>query len=193
MDSTLFDQKRDLRERLRLRRTEAARQSRQAAFAVRDLFLAHFPLCADSCVAFTIAQGDELDPSPLAHALVDVGHWLCLPVVDQKDSPLLFRAYQFGDSFRLGPLGIPEPLSTAPLASPDVLLVPLVGFDRRGHRLGQGAGFYDRTLATLRSQKKILAVGLAYAAQEAEVIPVEPHDAPLDAIVTETEVIRFKA
>lgn len=190
MDLSFLDLKKELRERLRSRRAEAASQSRKAAFAVRDLFLAHFPLGANSCVAFTMAQGDELDPLPLAYALVEAGHCLCLPVVEQKDQPLVFRSYQWGDAFQRGPLRIPEPLPTAPLVLPDVLLVPLLGFDRAGHRLGQGGGFYDRTLAALRQQKKILVVGLAYAAQEENLIPTEPHDAPLDAILTEREIIK---
>lgn len=189
MEESLYVQKKDLRQSLRVRRATAAEKGREAALAVRDSFLSHFSLGQDSCIAFYVAQGDELDPSPLAKALDEQGHWLCLPVVEHKDNPLLFRAYQWGDFFRLGPMRIPEPLPTAPLAVPDVVLAPLVGFDRRGHRLGQGGGFYDRTLATLRTQKKILVVGLAYSIQEVPQIPVGPLDQSMDAIVTEEGVI----
>jgi 5-formyltetrahydrofolate cyclo-ligase len=72
---------------------------------------------------------------------------------------------------------------------PDLLLVPLLGFDRRGYRVGYGGGFYDRTLQALRAVGRVRAVGLAYAGQEAEAVPTEPVDQPLDALVTEREIV----
>ncbi len=72
---------------------------------------------------------------------------------------------------------------------PDLLFVPLAAFDRRGHRIGYGAGFYDRTLAALRAEKEVAAIGLAYAAQEVLFVPADDHDEPLDMVVTEKDVI----
>ncbi|MDD3181260.1 MAG: 5-formyltetrahydrofolate cyclo-ligase [Alphaproteobacteria bacterium] len=190
MAESLYVQKKELRQQLRLCRTKAFTDTPHAALAVRDLFLESFSLPEKAQIACYLAQGDELDPLPLTEVLVERGHSLCLPVVDEAEHPLSFRSYQLGDFFCLGAMQIPEPLSLAPLVVPDVLLVPLVGFDRGGRRLGQGGGFYDRTLALLRAQKKILAVGLAYAAQEVPQIPTGEHDVLLGAIVTEKEVIR---
>ena len=88
-----------------------------------------------------------------------------------------------------GCMDIPEPPADAEVVSPDVLFVPLAVFDRRGHRIGYGAGFYDRTLAALRAQKSIVAVGVAYSAQEVLYVPNDDHDQSLDMIVTEKDTI----
>ena len=74
-----------------------------------------------------------------------------------------------------------------------MLIIPLLAFDRRGYRLGYGGGFYDRTLEKLRKQKSIIAIGVGYAAQEVGRVPTGEHDQPLDYVMTESEVIRFKA
>jgi len=111
-----------------------------------------------------------------------------LPFALDRESPLLFREWSdepmSEDAFSM--LGPPE---EAPVVEPDLLIVPLVAFDRRGGRIGQGGGTYDRTITNLRSRKRVFVIGLAYACQEAEEIPLEPHDQRLDAIVTETEYI----
>ena len=187
MDEAIIEAKKQLRQSLRERRALAAKHGRAASLSVRDIFLRQFSLPPDSMVAFYMAQPDEIDPTPLIEELCNMGHGLCLPVVDGKGSPLVFRSYCFGDPFRLGPMRIPEPQITAPLAVPDVLLVPLVGFDRKGNRLGQGGGFYDLTIKNLRAQKRVIAIGLAFSIQEESSIPVESHDSKLDAVVTEQE------
>ena len=93
----------------------------------------------------------------------------------------------------LGPLGILEPSPAATEVVPDIILVPLAAFDRRGHRIGYGAGHYDHTLAHLRKIKPIAAIGFAFAAQEIEAVPALQHDAALDFVLTETEVIDFRS
>ncbi len=86
-------------------------------------------------------------------------------------------------------MGIPEPLDVAPAVDPDLLFTPLACFDRRGRRIGYGAGYYDRSLARLRAMKTIHAVGVAYGVCEVAAVPYEAHDQSLDAIVTEQETI----
>ena len=86
-------------------------------------------------------------------------------------------------------MGIPEPLDSAPAVEPDLLFVPLACFDRRGHRIGYGAGYYDRSLAQLRAAKSIHAVGVAYGVCEVAAVPYEAHDQSLDVVVTEHETI----
>ena len=128
----------------------------------------------------------EIDPVPaLAEAAVHgpVG----MPVIVAKDAPLRFRVWTPGCATVPGTFGAPIPESGDWMV-PDILIVPLVAFDRQGGRLGYGGGFYDRTLAALRAQRPVLAIGCAYAAQEAEDLPLEPTDQPLDMVVTEQGV-----
>ena len=84
-------------------------------------------------------------------------------------------------------------MADAPAVDPDILIVPLLAFDRRGHRLGYGAGYYDMTLTALREKKPIVAVGIAYAAQEVDTVPITPRDARLDLVLTENETIDFRS
>ena len=88
-------------------------------------------------------------------------------------------------------MSIREPLEEAPVVDPDLLFVPLACFDRRGHRIGYGAGYYDRTLTNLRAMKPIHAVGVAYGVCEVDAVPYETHDQSLDAVVTDLETILF--
>ena len=84
---------------------------------------------------------------------------------------------------------IPEPAAHLPACHPDVLFIPLAAFDRRGYRIGYGAGHYDRALASLKAKKPVLAIGIAYATQEVPEVPAEPHDQRLDFVLTEREAI----
>jgi 5-formyltetrahydrofolate cyclo-ligase len=102
------------------------------------------------------------------------------------------RAYAFGQQLNSGVWGIREPKDDAPEVDPDVLIVPLAAFDRRGNRIGYGAGYYDMTINRLRALKPITAVGIAYAAQEVPDVPVTERDARLDLVLTEREAIDFR-
>ncbi|MBT0778572.1 5-formyltetrahydrofolate cyclo-ligase [Paracoccus versutus] len=126
----------------------------------------------------------EADPRP---AMAAHDGPVCLPAVIGPARPLEFRAH--GDRLEPGRFGTLHPPADSPLLRPDVLIVPLAGFDRAGHRLGYGGGFYDRTLARLRAEGAVVAIGLAYAAQEIRAIPAEATDQPLDLIVTDRGVI----
>jgi 5-formyltetrahydrofolate cyclo-ligase len=102
------------------------------------------------------------------------------------------RAFAFGDALASGQWGIREPKSEAGEVAPDILLVPLLAFDRSGHRVGYGAGYYDMTIAKFRAMKRITAVGVAYAAQQIDTVPVTPRDARLDLVLTERDVIDLR-
>jgi 5-formyltetrahydrofolate cyclo-ligase len=132
----------------------------------------------------------EIDPRPAMAALRDRGARLCLPVIEGPGLPLSFHAWAPGDALVSGPFGALIPARDAPLI-PDALIVPLVAFDRAGGRLGYGGGFYDRSLAQLRARGPVMAVGFAYAAQQAPSLPQEATDQPLTAIVTEAETLSF--
>src|SRR5262245_5881887 len=131
----------------------------------------------------------EINPMPLLRRLAEAGAQLALPTIVARGTPLSFRAWMFGQELQRGQWGIREPKGDAREVHPDFLIVPLAAFDRRGNRIGYGAGYYDLTLTALRAMKPIVAVGIAYAVQEIDAVPVLPHDAPLDLVLTEREVI----
>ena len=182
------NQKAALRRMMETRRAEAKAQNPEAPFALRDHFLKAIALPPGSIVASYSARSNEMDPAPLADALRAAGHRVALPVMAGRGKPLVFRIHNPGVPLIENALGIPEPLPEAPIVEPDILLVPLLAFDRQRHRLGAGGGYYDRTLPDLRRRKTILAIGLGFACQELPEIPSESHDASLDRIVTEIEV-----
>lgn len=134
-----------------------------------------------------MAMRTEIDPlaameEAAAHGSVGV------PVIIEAGAPLKFRVWSPDCVMIAGEFGarIPE---AGDWMTPEIVIVPLVAFERNGGRLGYGGGFYDRTLEGLRAQRPTLAIGFAYAAQEADSLPLEPTDQPLDLIVTESGVI----
>ena len=137
--------------------------------------------------------GDELDTRTFIKTASDAGVTLCLPVVLSRNAPLIFRKWISEAHLEAGPHNTRHPGSDAPELVPDILIVPLLGFNRQGVRLGYGGGFFDRTLAKVRKNKEILAIGLAYAVQEMAKLPVDAHDQPLDWVVTEREVINCRS
>jgi 5-formyltetrahydrofolate cyclo-ligase len=181
----LRQQKKELRRMMETRRAEAFAQNPDAAIALRDNFLKTIALPPSGIISGTIARGSEMNPQPLLDALRMRGYHIALPVVKGKGTPLIFRLYNPGDELVLGAMNILEPTASVPAVEPDILLVPLLAFDRHGNRLGYGGGYYDRTLAALRAQKPILATGIAFACQEVAAVPVSSNDARLDKIVTE--------
>ncbi|MEG9861203.1 MAG: 5-formyltetrahydrofolate cyclo-ligase [Parvularculales bacterium] len=129
--------------------------------------------------------GYEIDPRPLMGWLASRGVGLALPVVIERDEPLMFRAWQKEDPLVPDSLGIMAPVQDAKTVVPHIILTPLLAFDDEGFRLGYGGGFYDRTLKELRRTRNIEAVGLAFSAQYRGLPPREPYDEPLDMVVTE--------
>lgn len=136
--------------------------------------------------------GSEINPLPLMRHLAAAGARLALPAIQGRGRPLVMRAYAFGDELARGQWGIREPKAEAPEVAPDILLVPLACFDRVGHRIGYGAGYYDMTINALRTRKTIIAIGVAFAVQEIARVPATPTDARLDLVLTEREVIDFR-
>jgi 5-formyltetrahydrofolate cyclo-ligase len=168
----------------------AAERARAAeAIAVRA-----FPLAIDPgrIVSGFSPLKTEINPIPLMRRLADAGAELALPVVAGKGKPLVMRAWRFGEALDSGVWGIREPKASAPEVAPDILLVPLLAFDREGHRIGYGAGYYDMTIGKLRAMKPVVAIGIAFAAQEIASVPVTPRDARLDLVLTEREIIDLR-
>ena len=130
----------------------------------------------------------EIDPRPLMDTRSE-SRQLCLPVTHGRDAPLTFRAWQPGADMDVDGFGVAIPARDVPV-TPEVLVVPMLAFDLHLHRLGYGAGHYDRTLAGLRPGGPAFAIGFAYEAQRTSTLPAEPTDQALDLIVTEETVHR---
>jgi 5-formyltetrahydrofolate cyclo-ligase len=186
---------------------EAKAELRRQALAARDALLPElrqaaariiaerpFPVVVTpgSVVSGYMPLKSELSPLPLMRTLAAAGARLALPVIAGRGRPLVMRAYAFGDALDSGQWGIREPKSDAPEVFPDILLVPLAAFDRRGHRIGYGAGYYDMTITGLRAMKPVVAVGIAFAAQEIPQVPATARDARLDLVLTERGAIDFR-
>lgn len=129
----------------------------------------------------------EADPVPVMTDLSQMNQ-ICVPVIDGSGQPLRFRQWRPDAQMVEGPFGAAIP-AKGDWLEPDIVIVPLVGFDAACNRLGYGGGFYDRTLAGLRARGQVRALGLAYAAQELPSLPLEPTDERLDCIVTETHTL----
>ena len=182
--------KTELRVKMRgLRRRLAEDYPDAAQRAARRLPVSRFSRFAT--IAAYCAQGSEMDPGPILSAILELNPRTkaCLPVAADKRSPLVFRLWQPGEPLIPDAFGILSPPEDSPQALPNLVITPLLAFDRQGGRLGQGAGHYDRTLANLRRQRPVFVLGVAFAEQEVDAVPTARHDERLDAIVTETEYI----
>jgi 5-formyltetrahydrofolate cyclo-ligase len=173
----------------RARRDAEARRATAASATAAAVALRHLSAVlagnGAKVLAGYMAMRSEIDPLP---AMAAHAGPVCVPVIDGRGRPLRFRAWSPGAEMVPGPFGARVPASGAWL-EPEVLIVPLLAFDRRGYRLGYGGGFYDRTLQALRAAGPRLAIGFAFAAQELGEVPSGANDQPLDLIVTEAGVI----
>jgi 5-formyltetrahydrofolate cyclo-ligase len=191
--SELLQIKTEARARATLRRAEAAASSGLAAAeAVSEqvaALLADFPKA--TVVAGYWPIGTELDVRHTLSHLDLIGFGCALPVVVAKGESLTFRTWTPQVLMERSGLGILAPAATVPQVDPDVLLVPLLAFDRAGFRLGYGAGFYDRTLERLRRSKSVTAIGIGFAGQEVDSVPRDQYDQPLDWLITERFVLKI--
>ena len=189
----MSEAKRAARARARRRRRAACEAAgpRAGEAAARN-FLAAIEPPPGCVVSGYWPLDDELDPRPLLEALHARGHVCGLPVVVGKGRPLVFRAWAPGQRLVPAVLGISVPAKDAPEVTPEVVLAPLLAFDGRGFRLGQGGGYYDRTLAALRiGAAPVLAVGMGFAAQRLARVPSDDSDQRLDWVVTERAAQEF--
>jgi len=191
--TSIEDAKAELRRQARARREALPAGMRAAAAQAIAARPFPIPLALKTTVSGFMPIGSEINPIPLMRNLAVLGAQLALPAVAGRGKPLTMRAVAFGQRLVSGTWGIREPVPEAPEVFPDVLLVPLLAFDRSGHRIGYGAGYYDLTIAALRARKAISACGLAFAAQEIANVPTTPRDVRLDLVLTEREVIDCRA
>ncbi len=173
--------------RRRMRRLRASEPAGAAEAAA-----SHLPSLLEG-EARTVAgyrpQGGEIDPLPLLRRFAAAGAQLALPAAVAVDAPLVFRAWSEGDALAPDVFGIPSPTPERLEVQPDLILAPVLAFDRRGGRVGQGAGCFDRTLEQARALGPVFVIGLAFACQEVACAPIAAHDQALDAILTENGYI----
>jgi 5-formyltetrahydrofolate cyclo-ligase len=183
---------------VRNRRKDLAREHPEADRAVvevaRGPLTQRFPNPRGRVAAVYHGLGSELSALPLADWLASAGWTLALPSVEgvspeQPGGHMVYRRWTPGEVLARDAIGLVAPPPGQPIVEPDLVVTPLLAFDRQGRRLGQGGGYYDRALAALRARKSVFVLGLAYVGQETHGLPDEPHDQRLDAILTESEYI----
>ena len=189
---TIEDAKAQLRAALQARRNALPADERQAAAETIAARTFPLPIAQGIVVSGFMPLKSEINPLPLMQRLAAAGASLALPVIAGRGKPLIMRAWRWEEPLNAGVWGIREPKPEAPEVEPDILLVPLLAFDRSGHRIGYGAGYYDMTIARLRARKAITAVGIAFASQEVASVPTTAFDAPLDLVLTEQFVIDLR-
>lgn len=191
---TIAELKKEMRRTAKAARQQAfAHLGDGASRAIAEHGIAFAGRPAPAIVSGFLAIGDEIDPTPLMQRLLGEGYRLCLPVMEGKGKPLVFRAWSPGAPLAETTWGIREPLPEAEVLDPDIVLGPLLAFDDQGYRLGYGGGFYDRTLARLRALKPIVSIGIAFDEQKVDAVPHVDYDERLDWILTPSGPTRCPA
>lgn len=194
MSEEAIRKKRSLRAESRARRTALDETARRAASdRMADKFFEIVTVAKDDVVAAYWPLEGEADIRPVLSRLAARGVACALPVVVEREAPLVFRRWAEGDDMATSGFGVSEPLPEAEEVTPTLVLVPLLAWDERGHRLGYGGGFYDRTLAQLRAGNPGLrAYGYAFACQRMDgILPSLQHDMTLDGVITEHGMEKF--
>jgi 5-formyltetrahydrofolate cyclo-ligase len=182
-----------LRMFVRTRRKLLAKEHPEADWMVaevaREPLARRFPDPAGKVAALYYGFGSEVSPRILADQLAEAGWVLALPSVEGESGAMVFRRWDRTAPLIRDEIGLHAPSAENDILEPDLVIVPLLAFDRDGVRLGQGGGYYDRALKALRDTREVFVLGLAYSGQETANLPREPHDQALDAILTEKEYI----
>ncbi|MBY0291849.1 MAG: 5-formyltetrahydrofolate cyclo-ligase [Alphaproteobacteria bacterium] len=176
-------QKKTMRLMMKEQRRMLFKQHPRAGEVLSDLFFDSFDFPKQTLFGAYWPIGSELDIRPLLYELMEKGFRCALPCLTQEG--LLFHLWTLSTPLQKGPFHVLEPSSTVPTAIPNVLLVPLLAFDRQGHRLGYGQGHFDRFL----HQHKVITIGIGFKGQEVDRVPHQAHDFSLDYILTEEEII----
>lgn len=191
----MTDQKHQLRQDLRTKRKALTPSSHARASQLAVLrLLGQLDLVAETTIAVFWPIGSEIDTRPLIRALDALGVRILLPRTQARATPLTFHAWTPQLKLEVSAFGVQEPPASSSELDPTTMIIPLLGFDRAGYRLGYGAGHYDCTLAAMAaSGLKPMTIGLAFDLQRVDELPREPHDFQLDLIITEAATYRPSA
>ena len=170
-------------------RIEANKQTPNAGNIIAEKIIRLSDIPAKSIISGFWPLADEIDTRPLLEALHKAGHKVLLPVMQGANQPLVFACWAPGDKLVTGNFKTQEPAPEKIKMVPQIMICPLLAFDRQGFRMGYGGGFYDRSIAQIQSNQPLTTIGIAFAAQEVESVITGPYDQPLDKIITEKEVI----
>ena len=187
MDNLLEWRKHQRKQLIVARETLSAALHQQWSDTISDLLKQGFPKLQKMNIGIYWPFRGEYDPRPIAQYFRQHGATLALPEVVGKDKPLCFREWRPGMLLKNGVYGIPVPIEAKAIRV-DALIIPVVGFDQHGYRLGYGSGYFDRTLATYQPQP--LTIGIAFEMQRLENVYAQPHDIALHYIVTEKGIFR---
>lgn len=179
----ITSQKKAMRFMMKERRRVLFQQSPRGGEVLSDLFFDSFDFPKQTLFGAYWPIGSELDIRPLLYELIEQGFKCALPCLTQEG--LLYRLWTPSTPLQKGPFHVLEPSSKALTAIPNVLLVPLLAFDRQGHRLGYGQGHFDRFL----HQHKVITIGIGFKGQEVDRVPHQAHDFSLNYILTEVGII----
>jgi len=182
-----MNQKKNIRSKHRAQRSALVTQMSPSILNISFSALPsalHKLLKRTSCLASYIPIGSEANPLKITEKARDIGLQICLPHISSKSSPMRFIEWQKNDILIEGPMKLQQPSVDNAICTPDIILVPLIAFDRQMNRLGQGAGHYDRALSLLENK---ITIGIAWSVQEEDTLPCDPWDHKLDAILTERE------
>ena len=190
----------DIRRRARTRRRKLHADQGDLAIHIKDAFINYLRGRASANLPHQVAgywpMGSEVSDLDLLHQLAKDGVRLHLPVVVGAHTSLAFIPWHPETEMIEGPHGAHVPRHTPQDRNqnymPDIILVPFLAFDTQGHRMGQGGGYYDRTLASWRRRGEFLAIGLAFEGQKVDVLPRHDHDQMLDVVVTEERIYEFE-
>lgn len=171
------------------RRSAIDEPARAAAARTIAERVAAIDLPAGAVVSGFLPIRGEIDALPALERIAARGHRIALPVVLADRTTMIFRAWAPGEALEPASFGLSVPPASAPEVDPDVMLVPLAAFDRAGYRIGYGKGHYDRAISRIVATKPLLEIGIAFACQEIECVPAEPHDRPMRFVVTEAGTI----
>ena len=189
MNNPLDAQKKAFRIAAKATRLKAFNNTPKAGLLIAQQIIEQVDIPPNSQVSGFWPLAEELDTLPLLHALHTAGHQVLLPVMQGAGKPLVFATWAPGDTLVAASFNTLEPAADKPRVVPEVMICPLLAFDRKGYRMGYGGGFYDRSIAQIQTSQELLTIGVAFAAQEVESIITGPYDMPLHTIVTEQEVI----
>ncbi len=185
MSQTISDQKKALRKKLKPLRDAIAGEERESASEqLSEIDLAPLGLKPGTIISGYVPIRSECNCLPLMEKLRALGMRIALPLILGDEQPLKFKEWLDGTDLVPGDFNIPTTPDNAPEVRPDVLLVPLLAFDKLGRRTGYGKGHYDRTLADLRNNAKVAAIGVAFDIQEVPEVPCDEYDQRLDWIIT---------
>jgi len=191
MSLSVDEQKKAFRVAAKAKRLQAFQDHPQAGVQIAQTISGTVKLPTQSKVSVFWPLAEELDTLPILHALHVAGHQVLLPIMQGAGKPLLFGCWAPGDVLVEAAFKTLEPGPDQARMTPDVMLCPLLAFDRKGYRMGYGGGFYDRSIAHIKAQGELHTIGIAFAAQEVDDIIIDEFDEPLHMIITEQEVIHI--